>query len=883
MSGVSPSDRSHHSVYCLSDDGGAVLPQNGRKRAPVTPLDILAQVAIREKKQKVADEDPFDKCIKFIDIFCDTPPEIEDFFHSVCGDLLEDAEDFVEAGHLRKKFTLEEVVLINAVFEWLHVLNFGCLAGEEMDSFGLEAIKSFAGVSSLVELLSTSKTEGCSKRHLSLQGLVNLLGHHWGLEYPPKAPFPRFIYLIREIMQNLAAPDEILTTFKLPFHFTDENIRQKFLELFDGLAFEGRLRIALVINILAHWEDEPGQQSKILLELEKTLPQFPSELQPLIASIKTRADRCLKMPLWEGFAAKAEVLLRREFSEYSSFAKLDLPGLPNWMRNGGNSCYISSTVWGVFFLMDSMVQARLRQFDQVAGPTHLFAFQSPEMKEARAAFSGFYRKVAAPEAQCIERGEVNAFRLAVQSAFPEQFAPQTVVQEDACDFLVALVNEVLELHPRSQEAPRFTVLHTFNRATDEPLSEEEHYKYGEALAPSYSVQPSYILDVRLDEEVRAKTSLKELVTTSRTTETVERNAYKIGDFSGPKYLSFQAHHRELCLVDSRDSAPRFFIGRLTRFSWDFRTGVQRKRFDLVSPNATLEFHLRGREMEGDTVPYDLVAISVHSGDTIHEGHYYTYFRKQTAEGWRFIKYDDIEGVSICFDDKQAMRDASANGYIFYYKKREDGAPAPDPLPFEESEELQETVQRSESPFGKMEPVEGFLEGNDVNWIFDQPFSGSLIPQDDVRPDKAAFGEDGELMCSWAAELAAPAPLFEMALPSAILEPNEAKSWMETTRLANHFYLSGQDRFFRDLSELSLYFTNEIVSINSEQEGLQALCDFLKCPIYLIDLEKDRDLYVLDDQFPIPGDRFRIGEEFSGDPFYLFKQMNGSYVILRRKG
>ena len=366
------------------------------------------------------------------------------------------------------------------------------------------------------------------------------------------------------------------------------------------------------------------------------------------------------------------------------FDRLDFPGHPNWMPNGGNSCYISATLWPLFLLLDSQIQAKIKEFPTIGGQNEVITDQSLKMQQARKAFVSLYQKIAAEKIEEINVDDVNTFRKEMQRAYPEQFAPNTFLPEDAYDFLVWVVDDLLELHETTKNSPKFSVLHTFCSTSDKLLPNDDLYDYKTAIEPSYSSEPSHILNLRLDDEKIHKTSLKELITTSRKTEIIERNAYKKNSVDdGPKYQSFPTHHYEFMLVESKESAPEFFVGRLTRFTLSDKG--KKKRFDEIRPNATLEFKIKGKEEDEDTVPYDLVAITVHEGPMINNGHYFSYFRIED----KFFKYDDIKGPSTCIDDKKVMQDATENGYLFYYRKRESGASPPSPLPNEEFLDLAE--------------------------------------------------------------------------------------------------------------------------------------------------------------------------------------------------
>lgn len=88
------------------------------------------------------------------------------------------------------------------------------------------------------------------------------------------------------------------------------------------------------------------------------------------------------------------------------------------------------------------------------------------------------------------------------------------------------------------------------------------------------------------------------------------------------------------------------------------------------------FPIKGQENSLEGVPYDLAAITVHSGTSVHAGHYYTYLRKQVEGQWKFFRYDDKRKPKECLNEQALFQDVAQNGYIFYYRKRENGDIAP---------------------------------------------------------------------------------------------------------------------------------------------------------------------------------------------------------------
>jgi hypothetical protein len=319
-----------------------------------------------------------------------------------------------------------------------------------------------------------------------------------------------------------------------------------------------------------------------------------------------------------------------------------------------------------------------------------------------------------------------------------------------------------------------------------------------------------------------------------------------------------ASHTEQLIVNSRESAPKYFIGRLARFFHDFAEGREKKRLDLICPNASLDFHIRGEEKEEETVSYDLSAIAVHSGTTIHLGHYYTYIRQRIGQEWKFVKYCDIAGPEICLDEKSVMQDAIRNGYIYYYKKREASDLPPPLLPFEQAiEELAPQEAPSALPEGgfpltladEME-IEGILPAFDLVPMISDKEIDAILQKNDAA---SLANQEGEKMG----------------------KRGEAAEWLKKN-LSTEYVM--QEQGFPSIADYAKFFGEE--NAGSEEQALRFVSGLLTCPVYLLDPTRDRELCVLDGNYPIPGDKFRVGEEFlEANPLYLFRQRDGSVVVI----
>ena len=582
------------------------------------------------------------------------------FFEELC------ANDLTPA-RLQEKFSPGEIRKVNAILEWYSLILSGYLpASGGYDRNNVQELGRFLGCSGALELLSPSSKIGSSSNILSFSDVLDLVS-------APASSSPDnyslFLRTIQEHFKTNASVDMITTNINL---YISSEISIEIKKSLLKMDAKDLLRWALFMAVIAEYHNHREFVEELTYQVGNKMPSdIPNDMQNQLWR--------LGIALLEEFKKENSPIASchkvKSFRPVLTYAKMDITGLPNWMPNGGNTCYISSTLWGLFLLLDEKIQEKLASFDSTA------ANCSPQEKRARDLFKALYSNIAANENIPITVAEVNAFRSVMQEVFPGRFmSPGMPVQEDAYDFLAATFRDLLGLDCTENGLNKFLVLHTFDKVGEEPLKDPELYNYTAALAKSYNPQPSYGLDIRLDEQMESKPglphkSLRDLLTVQRQTDIVERNAYLYEPNPElAKYQSVNTRHTEQFMVESAELAPEFFCARLVRFTVNYETGQPLKRFDIVYPNAYLEFPTK--QDPSQTVAYDLVASCVHSGPTINAGHYYTYFRHVDNGVLKTFRYDDINGPELCVNEQKVLHDIAKNGYVFYYKKRPADAQAP---------------------------------------------------------------------------------------------------------------------------------------------------------------------------------------------------------------
>ena len=313
---------------------------------------------------------------------------------------------------------------------------------------------------------------------------------------------------------------------------------------------------------------------------------------------------------------------------------------------------------------------------------------------------------------------------------------------------------------------------------------------------------------------------------------------------------------------------------MTRY---YEHGNREKRDDSVCPNASLEFHLKGQEDSGEKVSYDLAAILVHKGNFIDSGHYYIYFRKQVEEGkWEFFKYDDMDGIVDGLTERKVLEDAAVDGYLYFYRKRENGARPPPGLPYVEVEK--KNAPAIEGKNAKAPAVNGTKASVDKGFnsvAFD--LSGNDFVSDVKGFNSVAFDFSGNDFLDNG--LNEQGRFYENQGDFVGSIPKE-DNWF-LVNLQGQFEIDSQKRPFPHLKDLAVHLIGKALSSRDEYRVLNEISGVLKRTIFLVDPRRDHELVVLDGD-PFPGENFRYGEDFSGEVLYLFKRQDESYAILRKK-
>ncbi|MCA9508312.1 MAG: ubiquitin carboxyl-terminal hydrolase [Myxococcales bacterium] len=114
-----------------------------------------------------------------------------------------------------------------------------------------------------------------------------------------------------------------------------------------------------------------------------------------------------------------------------------------------------------------------------------------------------------------------------------------------------------------------------------------------------------------------------------------------------------------------DPLPRSLFISLKRFAYD---GAVKKLFDRIIPDKNIEIKTKNRKdiKQVSTQQYTLKGIAVHSGATMHSGHYYAYIYDGTKNTW--ILFNDSSVSSV--DEKAVFSDATENAYVYLYEKKQ---------------------------------------------------------------------------------------------------------------------------------------------------------------------------------------------------------------------
>lgn len=315
---------------------------------------------------------------------------------------------------------------------------------------------------------------------------------------------------------------------------------------------------------------------------------------------------------------------------------------------------MAATLTPLAFVCDAQIKEALKKYDHMPVPSDAVA-------AAREHFQALYFLLKAEECTDITIAQVDALRQALQRAYDYRyFNPHSCSQEDAGDFLMCLVEDLLPMFG----SKHLYVKHTFQQLASSTQIEPERYDYTAVLATKYLELEQNMTDISF--EYKTVETLSNLATGMRRTNDIDLNAYlrDASDTAAAKYQTIMAEHQEQFLVESAADAPDFFCVRLRRFSQNPATRARTKHQTPIIPSRSLQFQIKGKEESNERVSYELSAITVHSGPSADGGHYYCYL----LHGGTIYKYNDLTGAEAVVKEAEVWQDVLINGYIFYFKK-----------------------------------------------------------------------------------------------------------------------------------------------------------------------------------------------------------------------
>ncbi|MBS0634525.1 MAG: hypothetical protein JSR37_03585 [Verrucomicrobia bacterium] len=428
-------------------------------------------------------------------------------------------------------------------------------------------------------------------------------------------------------MKTGFTPAKIIKIFDRSFVFDHSDLLDILFRPIEVLKVDDRCRLAFYISMSLGFIDK----------IETTLPQ---DLCPKMTNAVTLVNEMLA----KARASSINTSARPETPPLQfKISKPDIAALPNFIPHAANSCYMAATLVPLAYVYDSLVQASFKKFERMV------------VTAARDQFRALYTQLKAEAITEISITQVNFLRLALQTSYDYRFfKPTERTQEDAGDFLMCILQDLLQKKPKGH----FIEKRTFQPVEPGTEIEPEQYDYSAAFATHYKNLDEVMKDITICQGL----TFNELVTGVCPTNDVDRNAYrKDPNGDGPKFRTVMAHNQEQLLVESVENAPEFFCARLRRFSQNPQTGLRTKDKTPIAHSLKVEFEVKESD---EKVGYDLQAITVHSGQTLDGGHYYCYL---LYDG-KIYKYDDLIGVELVADEAKVWQDVLTNGYIFHYKK-----------------------------------------------------------------------------------------------------------------------------------------------------------------------------------------------------------------------
>lgn len=557
---------------------------------------------------------------------------------------------------LSQYFNDEEVETMYQLTNWYHLMCLGYLHSKD-DAKHLEDVHKFLGVKNIFDIFASNFEE------LNLQF------------YKHKRPSDLFVRFVKEISEALigtVSAHNATINIEIFSQLDHVEYLASVRPLFEEMSPENLFRWNLFVIIASYFYPELDTSKSFEEQHPAIFALIPKELHGIFTIIESY------IKLQKGEEASSKPLIRT-YQRPADFVRPDIPGLPNFMKNGGNTCYMSSTLWALAYVIPHKVEECLAKFADNPPET-------PEIGRARDAFTHFFRRLTSLESETIKGYEVDELRTVLQKAFPLSFTlGSPKIQEDAHEFLNCVVSNLLQM---DHGEGVFYISRVFTRVNpEEELVDKELYNYEEALAPYY-LKDGNLLSVKLHEQhekSQSAVTFSDLATPSRQSseitprevllkkvekeesETTPPEVLQPVDEEKPAKRHVPATLSDQYVLASREQAPEFFISTLGRFA--YANNKRTKCNDPVLPSPEISFQIKGEpgKPSEQTVTYNLVAINVHNGLSAERGHYYTYLRY--GDEGKIVKYDDLDQypeVDVPFD--QVLQTSTHNGYIFYYKK-----------------------------------------------------------------------------------------------------------------------------------------------------------------------------------------------------------------------
>ena len=810
-------------------------------------LDCLADCALQRGEAPRLLTDPYKKFWDIASLLGDYEDELMDNILDALQDL---PTKFADAESLRPIISPQRMVLITNLLEWVCLFSVGYLP----DHYKSHEVKKFLGIQEYIDILSLSVMPHQGLGQLSFADLLQFVNNpkKFGDDDADRGISWEIIQCIGEEFQKFANEKRIVEDIEAYSHLQPRKYVAEIRNVLREMPLRSQLLWGLFVSVTCYHMNENERMSARPNEWPSTVPvELRALLLQLDQSLRTKPYQGTRLPSTDLSMTSLPLVPPPPKIKALTHA---IPELPHWISNGDNSCYMSSTLWALIFLARKSVHDRTQSLLWLGD----LSLTRP-LRDARTTFINLFNDLIKDDRKLtFQNIKVNEFRSAMQKVFPRRFhAPDAKGQEDAFEFLTAVMTDLLYLDSCSAAAPKFLKHYRFHRTNDLPLQMPETYDYAEALKPVSRAEPLPLFDIRLEAKGESFHSVKSLVTQARSAGMEERHAY-LPQKDGGEFRAVEVELTEQLMVESRESAPDYFIGRVARFRFDHVQGIRSKLFDPILANATLEFGVLGGS--GETVCYDLAAITVHSGPTLEAGHYFTYLMLEHDGEWKYVKYDDLVGCEEC-EPEIMVADAMSNGYIYFYTKREEGKIAPPPLP--EEIDFEESKKIKEPPQGQEERVK--------------------LPKRPRPEEEEAMGLPAE---EEAMDLEAKieSSLVDVPAPSS-RNCQEAKEWMAFHNLIAQYNLD--ERGYPSLEELLLVlFKYEVDpeeqakrAHRKERELLLAASQVLKRPIYLIEPSGDTEIQVIESAVIIPGENYSHGEHFSNPPIYLYKQADKSCFLM----